>query len=294
MLEQRVKQTAQSGAPQTGVSIVIPAFNDRAALRGLLVELQQSLALASELTMTARNSAGEAGQSLCRVDWEIIVVEGWTAGLPSVKPLAQDRALAQQWLHCEANRARQLQAGAEVAKYAVLWFLHADTSSISAAADWLRNRVELLGASAPDQFWGRFDVRLDSPRWTLKTVARLMNWRSRWSGICTGDQGIFVAAALLADVGGWPDQPLMEDVELSSRLKAVVRPLTPAAALVTSARRWQNHGVLRTIILMWRLRLSYFFGACPQELQALYNPSASQSADHSLPDTTPPASRLPR
>ena len=248
-----------------GVSIVIPAFDDRPALRRLLSELHVAL---------PQNNALAAG-----LRWEVIVVEGTTAAMPVIKPLASDRELAHQWLHCDASRSRQQQMGAQAARYGVLWFLHADSSAISAAARWLNKRIASADDAQNTALWGRFDVRLDGSQTLLRVVAAMMNWRSRWSAICTGDQGLFVTAALLKQAGGWPDQPLMEDVELSRRLKSIQRPVTPRIALTTSARRWQRNGVFRTIFLMWRLRWLYFFGTSATELHNLYNPEKLDAAD---------------
>jgi hypothetical protein len=100
----------------------------------------------------------------------------------------------------------------------------------------------------------------------FRLIETMMNLRSRWSGICTGDQGIFVRRDLLALIDGIPDQPLMEDIELSKRLRRYARPICLDASLTASARRWQQHGVLPTILLMWRLRLEYFFGVAPDVL----------------------------
>jgi len=249
------------GDQRAGLSIIIPAFDDRLALRRLLSELQ--------LALPPQGSGARASDNLC---WEVIVVEGTSAAVTNTEPLAADRELTHQWLHCEASRARQQQLGATAARYSLLWFLHADTSAISAPARWLSKRVADGAAQPNPGFWGRFDVRLDGSQAILKVVATMMNWRSRWSGICTGDQGLFVTAALLAQVGGWPDQPLMEDVELSRQLKKLRRPATPRIALATSARRWQRNGAFRTIWLMWRLRWLYFFGTSASVLQNLYNP----------------------
>ena len=259
---------------RSGVSIIIPAFDDRLALRRLLTELRGLLAeLGGSIE---RSSAHKPDQPL---SWELIVVEGSRPSGSAEEPLESDRALTDQWLQCEANRARQLQLGAENARFSHLWFLHADTSAVAAPMRWLSRLLGQATLGDAAELWGRFDVRLDSPRPSLRVVSSMMNWRSRLSGICTGDQGLFVSRELLAGIGGWPDQPLMEDVELSRRLKSVSRPKTPRATLMTSARRWHKNGVLRTILLMWRLRWQYFFGVSPDKLQILYNPTVARSME---------------
>jgi len=157
-----------------------------------------------------------------------------------------------------------MNAGAAACPADVLLFLHADTV-LPDDADVLVARA-LAGRRA----WGRFDVRIDSPRRLLRVVAAMMNLRSRWSGIATGDQALFVRHELFERVGGFPELPLMEDVAISRRLKRHGRPACLRARVTTSARRWERHGVWRTILLMWRLRAAYFFGADPRALAIRY------------------------
>ena len=118
--------------------------------------------------------------------------------------------------------------------------------------------------------WGRFDVRIDGRHWLLPVVAGCMNLRSRLSGIVTGDQALFVTRELFERCGGYPVQPLMEDIALSRILKRYAAPVCLRTKVVTSGRRWERHGALRTILLMWRLRLAYFFGASPDDLARRY------------------------
>jgi hypothetical protein len=117
--------------------------------------------------------------------------------------------------------------------------------------------------------WGRFDVAFDDGGW-LHLVAFMMNWRSRLTGICTGDQALFATRAAYERIGGFPSIALMEDVAVCARLKQVSRPLSLRARVIASARRWRRHGIWRTIVLMWRLRLAYFFGADPVRLARHY------------------------
>ncbi len=146
----------------------------------------------------------------------------------------------------------------------VLLFLHADTR-LPPDADRLVVRA-LAGANA----WGRFDVRIEGRSPLLALVAVLMNWRSRLTGIATGDQAMFASRKIFADAGGFPEIPLMEDIALSQRLKRIARPICLAAQVVTSGRRWERHGVLRTMLMMWRLRLAFFLGADPAVLARRY------------------------
>ena len=127
------------------------------------------------------------------------------------------------------------------------------------------------GLAAAGRQWGRFDVRIDGRHPLLPLIGWLMNRRSRLSGIATGDQAMFVRREAFARAGGFPALALMEDVALSKRLKRISAPLCLRDRVVTSGRRWESRGVVRTIVLMWRLRLGYFFGASPERLHKLYN-----------------------
>ena len=158
-----------------------------------------------------------------------------------------------------------MNAGAEKAEGNVLLFLHGDTRLPSDADHVLLNDLEHSALA-----WGRFDVKIDSPHFALRVVGWLMNLRSRVTGIATGDQAIFVKRDVFKEIGGYPPIALMEDIALSKRLKKVSRPLCLREQVVTSGRRWEKHGVLRTILLMWRLRLAYYFGADPNELAQQY------------------------
>jgi rSAM/selenodomain-associated transferase 2 len=162
------------------------------------------------------------------------------------------------------GRAAQMNAGAAACPADVLLFLHADTA-LPEHADALVRRAT-LGPFA----WGRFDVRIDSTRPIFRVVEALMNCRSRWTGIATGDQALFVRHDLFRSLGGFPDIPLMEDIALSRMLKRRGPPACLNERVTTSARRWEQHGVWRTILLMWRLRLAYFLGADPKRLAIRY------------------------
>jgi len=157
-----------------------------------------------------------------------------------------------------------MNAGAAACPADVLLFLHADTE-LPDNADALVRRAT-LGPFA----WGRFDLRIDSPRFALRLVSMMMNLRSRWTGIATGDQALFVRHDLFRRIGGFPDLPLMEDIAMSRALKQHGPPACLKVRVTTSARRWERHGVWRTIFLMWRLRAAYFFGADPKQLAIRY------------------------
>jgi len=191
---------------------------------------------------------------------ELIVVDGGSRdGTPALCQGHADIVLAGP-----RGRARQMNAGAARARGEVLLFLHADTT-LPDAADTL-----LLGAVDAGADWGRFDVRITGRSRWLPLVAAMMNRRSRWTGIATGDQAIFVRRALFERLGGFAEQPLMEDIELSRRLRAHAPPACLRARVNTSGRRWDEHGAWRTILLMWRLRWRYWRGAAPEALARLY------------------------
>jgi len=162
------------------------------------------------------------------------------------------------------GRAAQMNAGAAACPADALLFQHAD-SVLPEHADVLVRRATL-----GPFFWGRFDVRIDSPRPLLRVVSAMMNLRSRWTGIATGDQALFVRHDLFRQVGGFPELPLMEDIAISRALKVHGPPACLRERVTTSARRWERHGVWRTIFLMWRLRAAYFFGADPRQLAIQY------------------------
>lgn len=220
------------------LSIVIPALDEEAALPLLLGDLQP---------LRARGA-------------EIIVVDGGSRdGTRSAA-----FALADSVLAAPRGRALQLNAGASRARGDLLLFLHADSR---AGADTVAAIAAL--ADAPGR-WGFFGVRLRGRSKWLGVVARCMGWRSRLGGIATGDQGLFVSRALFAVVGGYPAQPLMEDIEICRRLRRRAAPLAHPAVIESSGRRWDRDGALATILLMWRLRLRYFLGADPAALHEAY------------------------
>jgi rSAM/selenodomain-associated transferase 2 len=192
---------------------------------------------------------------------EVIVVDGSSADNTAVlaRPLA-DRVVASA-----PGRAMQMNAGSVIAGGDVLLFLHADTR-LPVDADLL----VLESLSKSDRVWGRFDVTIDGAHPSLPVVAASMNARSRLTGIATGDQAMFATRRAFNMVGGFPEIALMEDIELSRRLKRLSRPLCLRERVTTSARRWESRGVIRTILLMWQLRLLYFLGASPDDLARRY------------------------
>ncbi|MDQ2962141.1 MAG: TIGR04283 family arsenosugar biosynthesis glycosyltransferase [Pseudomonadota bacterium] len=235
-----MQQIATAGARPTALlTIIVPALNEG----NIIVELLASLA------------------PLRAHGVEVIVVDGGsTDGTAEAAGSGADQVIV-----APRGRARQMNAGAAVARAPVMLFLHADTL-LPADAD----QLILNGLGAAGLEWGRFDVRMDGVSRWLRLVASSMNLRSRITGIATGDQAIFVTRRTFDAVGGFPDQALMEDVELSSRLKRRGPPLCLRPPVVTSGRRWSARGVVRTIMLMWWIRLLYFLGVAPERLARLY------------------------
>ncbi len=192
---------------------------------------------------------------------EIIVVDGGSSdGTQRLAAPFADRVVA-----APRGRGAPLNTGAALGTGDTFLFLHADTTLPE-------NADELIAAALTRRAWGRFDLRIAGRHPFLAVVARMINWRSRLTGIATGDQAIFVTREAFAAVGGFPDLPLMEDIAMSRRLKRLSRPACIATPVVTSGRRWEHYGVLRTIVLMWRLRLAYYLGVEPARLAHRYRP----------------------
>jgi len=224
------------------LAVVVPVLNEAATIEGALQRLAP---------LRSRGA-------------RLIVVDGGSDDDTAARAaLLADRVLA-----APRGRASQMNAGAQdaLAREAdVLLFLHADTR-LPEDADRIVARALADGAHS----WGRFDVRLDADGWPLRLIETLMNWRSRATGIATGDQAIFATRAAFDWLHGFAPLPLMEDVEFCSRARRLTRPAALRSRVLTSARRWQRHGLWRTVALMWWLRLSYFFGADPAALARRY------------------------
>ena len=230
------------------LSIVIPALDEAAALSRNLPSLQP----------------------LRRAGHEIVLVDGGSRD----RTLEIARPLVDALLSAKRGRAYQMNAGATVARGDILVFLHADTQLPDDVSEQI---CTALGASGA--LWGRFDVRLSGPQWWARMIECAMNLRSRLSGIATGDQAIFVRRRIFSHLGGFPEWPLMEDIAISRRLKGVTRPVCLRARVTTSSRRWERHGWLRTVMLMWWLRLTFALGVNPATLARGYYPEQQGESD---------------
>jgi rSAM/selenodomain-associated transferase 2 len=222
------------------ISVIIPVLNEAALIAQTLSTLQPLRAAGHEL----------------------IVVDGGS----SDDTIALSEPLADQIIRCSRGRGRQMNGGAKIARGDILLFLHTDTLLPKGADQLIIREMEKR-----EKNWGRFDVRLSGGHLLLRIVEWLMNWRSRITGIATGDQAIFVQRKIFETVGGFPAIDLMEDITMSKFLKKYGPPLCLWQRVVTSSRRWQRNGILRTILLMWLLRLAYFYKTDPRRLAQLYD-----------------------
>ncbi|MCC1495670.1 TIGR04283 family arsenosugar biosynthesis glycosyltransferase [Alcanivorax sp. 1008] len=222
------------------LSIIIPTLDEAQGVVGLLQSMQPWRAQGAEL----------------------ILVDGGSRD----NTVALATPLTDQMLTSSPGRALQMNAGAASARGRVLWFVHADSYLAGDEIHTLKSCLPELVSGG----WGRFDVMLSGADWRLRLVATMMNLRSRITAIATGDQGIFISRCWFDRVAGFPVQPLMEDVEISARLRRLGRPVCLRQRITTDSRRWQRHGVWRTVSFMWWLRWRYFRGASAEELHRYY------------------------
>jgi len=220
------------------LSIIIPTLNESAAIRSCLTALQ----------------------NYRRQGHEIIISDG--GSLDDTTTLAQ--GLCDHIITTGKGRALQMNAGAAIAQGDSLLFLHADTRLPPAAELLIKNGLT-------KNTWGYFKIRLDGEHFLFRIIEALMNWRSQLSSIATGDQTLFIQQQLFRDINGFPEIDIMEDIAIGKQLKSTgQRPCFITTAVTTSCRRWQQHGILRTILLMWYLRLAYFLGSHPKTLAKKY------------------------
>nr|WP_281496340.1 TIGR04283 family arsenosugar biosynthesis glycosyltransferase [Marinobacter sp. S0848L] len=221
------------------MSIIVPVLNEADAITGQLTHLDHWRQRGAEVVIVDGGSTDQTAEIARRADFNVIT--------------------------SAAGRALQMNAGARACHSQHLLFLHADTR-LPENADQVLARTFNTGSPV----WGRFDVIIQGSSRMLPVVATLMNWRSRLSGIATGDQALFMTRGLFDKTGGFPEQPLMEDIEISKRLKKLCRPVCLREKVITSGRRWDARGSWPTIILMWQLRWAYWRGVPVQKLAERY------------------------
>ncbi|MDQ6993159.1 MAG: TIGR04283 family arsenosugar biosynthesis glycosyltransferase [Mariprofundus sp.] len=219
------------------IAVIVPVLNEQAALPTLLKQLQQ-----------------------LNAD-EVIVVDGGSTD-ESCKLLA---ASSVRWLSSSKGRSNQMNAGAALCQSDVLLFVHSDTVVDVTCLQAIKEVMQ-----QPKIAGGRFDVRLSGAHSAFRMIAWFINQRSRLTGISTGDQCQFVRRSLFVQMGGFPVQSLMEDLEFSKRLKRLGKIASLKQKVMTSSRRWEKHGIRKTIILMWRLRWLYFWGVSSDRLATIY------------------------
>jgi len=224
------------------ISVVVPTLNEAPNLGKTLAPLQP---------------LRERGRI------EILVVDGGSTD----GTLALAERFSDSVIRSEPGRARQMNAGAKTATGQALLFLHADTLLPKDFHEQITHALTRTGA-----LWGRFDVTFEPSTPLLRLVAWMINHRSRLTRVCTGDQAIFVRSCIFRNFGNFAEIPLMEDIELTRRLRYLTAPACVRSPVVTSSRRWLRHGTLRTIVLMWRLRLLYWLGVSPERLARIYYP----------------------
>ena len=242
LVEDRQSRQSGSGPLQLKLSVIIPVLNEESNLNRLSQSLRLMLALGHE----------------------VIIVDGGSRD----NTLMIAYEITSQVIVSQAGRSIQMNSGAAIASGDVLLFLHADTALPEDTALTVLGLYE--GNSRPQQLWGRFNVRLSGKHFVYRIIERLINLRSCLSSIATGDQAIFIHNQLFERVDGYPEIALMEDIEISARLKKISRAVCVKQAVTTSSRRWEKNGVIRTVLLMWRLRLYYYFGVSPDKLRRLY------------------------
>lgn len=219
------------------ISIIIPTLNEEVGIITFLTKLQA-----------------------LRPQCELIVVDGGSDD--DTAALAE--AYVDDVVTSDKGRSIQMNVGAAMASAETVLFLHSDTYLPDDAIEQIQHAIK------KSYSWGRFDIKLSGKHKILLIVAWLMNKRSRWTGIATGDQAIFVKKEMFDRVGGYADIALMEDINLSAKLKEKGKPYCSRSRVISSGRRWLSFGIFKTISLMWWLRLRYFLGADPIELERLY------------------------
>jgi len=231
----------------TKLAVILPVLNEAAQLEEALATLIEDQHF-DEIIVVDGGSTDTSVETVCKF----------------MSPDEPDSQPVPILIQSPRGRALQMHAGAQAAESDVLLFLHADSALPPGAADDIRDAVE------SGRLWGRFDVRLSGRHFLFRVIERLMNWRSRLTGVATGDQAIFVRRDVYHKLGGYAPLALMEDIEFSSRLKWVGKPVCLPGPVLASSRRWEKHGIIRTILMMWTLRCLYWLGVSPARLARWY------------------------
>lgn len=192
---------------------------------------------------------------------EVIVVDGGSDD----HTLELAESLVDHAIQATPGRARQMNCGAALASNEILLFLHADTYLPDEAQQQINDAL-----NRTMKVWGRFNLKLSGEHFMFRIIERMINLRSCFTGVATGDQAIFVRRGVFELFGGYAEIPIMEDVELTKTLRTISRGCCIKSPAITSSRRWEEHGIFKTILLMWRLRLQFFLGAHPEKLSENY------------------------
>ncbi len=227
------------------ISIIIPAYNEGEVIVGQLKDLFE----------------------VNKADQCVVVDASGKEAFEAIRDEASGVISGERLRYIAADtkgRGAQMNTGAANSEGSVLLFLHADTQLPDGALQQIQEGINA------GWHWGHFDVRFDQPAWPFNMIASMMNWRSRKTGIATGDQAMFVTRAAFDLVGGFDEFDLMEDIAMSKKLKTIGAPLCLDMTVQTAARRWQEKGVFRTVLLMWWLRLAYWLGVSPARLAQWY------------------------
>ncbi len=233
--------------PASTIATILPVLNEAARLEATLSALIEDQHF-DEIIVVDGGSTDASIEIVCKF-------------MSSVTP---DTHPVPRLIQSPRGRAYQMHSGSQAADTDVLLFLHADSTLPSGAAGDIRDAID------QGRLWGRFDVRLSGHHFLFRVIERLMNWRSRLTGIATGDQAIFVRRDVYRMLGGYAPMALMEDIEFSRRLKWVGKPARLPGPVLVSSRRWEKNGIVRTIFLMWTLRFLYWLGVSPARLARWY------------------------
>ncbi len=220
-----------------GIAIVIPVRNEAAMLPQALQRLKALQGVDEIVFVDGESSDGSAA---------LIQAAGFICLLST------------------AGRAKQMNMGTAQTKSEIILYLHVDTAISSSHISDIKKTYNQAFA------YGRFDVSLSNKRLTYRIISFFINLRSCLSKVATGDQGIFVRRTMFEAVGGYPEIPLMEDIALTKALRRKGKVLCLRNKLETSSRRWEQHGVMRTVWLMWKLRFLYWLGVSPEKLAGMY------------------------